>query len=87
MKCKRCGYCCTLVPVITWIDILRIKLSGEKDFWIRDLNNKKTLKMDKGDCHFLRRDGKKTSCRVYRYRPKVCRQYPKSGQGCDVKIY
>ena len=77
-ECKRCGYCCTLRVKLGLFDILRIMKAGYKkrDFLEKDLAGKKVIKKIKGDCYFLERKGKKTKCRIYDYRPRICRIYP-----------
>jgi len=34
------------------------------------------MRKSDGDCIFLERHRKKCSCKIYNYRPKVCRKYP-----------
>ena len=74
--CKRCGECCN-PPRLYKADIERIKNLGykEKDFIYTDNFNNNYLKDKKGWCLFLRK-GKTTSCKIYKARPRICRQYP-----------
>ena len=78
MVCDRCGYCCTLRVKLSWLDILRIKKVGfsPKQYLIKDVNNKNTIKLVNGDCFFLERHNNTTFCKIYNHRPKVCRNYP-----------
>ena len=78
-ECKKsCGYCCTLIVKLSLFDILRIMRAGykRKDFMERNLKGQAILKMNNGDCCFLERKGKKTKCKIYESRPKICRVYP-----------
>jgi Fe-S-cluster containining protein len=78
-KCQRCGYCCTLVARLNLIDLLRLKKLGcnLREITQRDSTGKICLKLKPdGDCVFLERHAKKTSCKIYNNRPRVCRKYP-----------
>ncbi len=89
-KCDRCGYCCTLRARLSFIELLRILLKGykKKDFVIKDMQGRNCIKQFKNnDCYFLIRKGKKTACKIYNIRPKMCREYPGDIKGrCKDKI-
>jgi Fe-S-cluster containining protein len=74
--CKRCGQCCRS-PRLYKADIERIKKAGykEKDFIYTDNFNNNYIKDKKDWCMFLIK-GKKAKCKIYKERPKICRQYP-----------
>jgi Fe-S-cluster containining protein len=77
MKCRRCGYCCTLIPVISFSEMLRIMLHGHINFTEKDIKGKLCIKLVGKDCYFLERnDDRTTSCKIYSIRPKVCRDFP-----------
>lgn len=76
---KRCGYCCTLRVRLSWLDILRIVFCAGyrySDFVERDSSGRKVIKMIGKHCYFENREGRKSSCLVYKYRPRVCRIFP-----------
>jgi Fe-S-cluster containining protein len=75
-KCKRCGKCCHS-PRLFSKDIERINKAGykEEEFLYIDNFNNNYLKDKKGWCMFLNK-GKKAECKIYKARPKICRQYP-----------
>jgi Fe-S-cluster containining protein len=99
-QCNRyCGQCCKkLVIRVSKGEIEKIRKLGYKDedFLERDLayRHKFVLKRNKKGCVFLKKnkDGK-YSCRIYKNRPKTCRQYPffgnknKIGSCLPNKIY
>lgn len=74
--CRRCGSCCKPLVIVTKVDIARLKKTGRKeaDFVMSD-GRKKVLK-NTGRCIFLSFSGRKAFCKVYEYRPKICRTYP-----------
>ena len=75
-KCKRCGDCCRVVPHLTKRDIERIKKLGfKKDFFVESISDINLMKMKNNKCVFLK-DEKKTSCKIYEARPRICRLYP-----------
>ena len=74
-RCKRCGECCHS-PRLYKADIKRIEKAGIKDFYYMD-NFEVPYINDVNDwCMFLKRIKNKISCKIYNYRPKICRQYP-----------
>ncbi|MBU0628197.1 MAG: YkgJ family cysteine cluster protein [Nanoarchaeota archaeon] len=75
-KCKRCGKCCN-PPRLYKEDIKRIKKLGykEDDFIYTDNLNNNYLKNKDGWCIFLKK-GKTAECKIYNFRPKICRLYP-----------
>lgn len=75
-NCKRCGYCCTLIPKISILEMLRIWLKGFSNFSTKDGSGRRCIKIINGDCYFLKRDGKTTTCKIYKIRPKVCKDFP-----------
>lgn len=86
MTCKRCGYCCTLIPVISLAEKLRIMLHGYKNFTEKDIRGKRCIKLVNKDCYFLqRKDDGTTECKIYKIRPKVCRDFHSNdAEECDV---
>jgi len=77
-KCKRCGECC-YPPRLYSADIRRIKKADydEVDFvYIDDLKNTYMKDKKNNKCIFLKKKGKLYECRIYQYRPGVCREYP-----------
>lgn len=74
--CKRCGSCCHS-PRLYKPDIERIKKLGykEKDFIYTDNFGNNYIKDNKEWCMFLKR-GKIAECKIYKARPRICRQYP-----------
>jgi len=83
MRCKRCGYCCTLIPKITFFEMLRIMLHGHDNFTENDPKGIRCIKMNGKDCYFLERKDNTTSCRIYPIRPKVCRDFPGTEE-CNI---
>lgn len=75
-ECNRCGYCCTLIPRITLLETVRIWFKGYKNFTTKDSLGKRCIKQIKGDCFFLERNGKISSCKIYSIRPNVCKEFP-----------
>ncbi len=75
-KCKRCGECCR-PPRLYKQDIWRIKKQGygEEDFIFTDNFGHNYIKDKKGWCMFLKK-GKIAECKIYKARPKICKQYP-----------
>ena len=73
-KCEHCGYCCTLIAKVNSKEIKTIEKLGhiKKDF----LEKGCLRRTKEGDCFFLVRRGRKTKCKIYFNRPKVCRDYP-----------
>ena len=86
-KCARCGKCC-YPPRISTKDIERIKKWGyrEEDFVLK-LRRFRYIKENPktGYRMFLRYNGNKASCLIYKVRPKICRLYPKNGKECKPK--
>lgn len=86
---KRCGYCCTLRVMLGWMDILRILLhTGYKysDFVQRNAAGSRVLRMNGNNCYFLEKKKGKPYCRIYEYRPRICREFPffnSSIKGCE----
>jgi len=76
-KCNRCGSCCRISPFLTNEDINRVKKLGykEKQF-IEELKGKKFIRMLGNKCIFLDNRNKITSCKIYKARPQICREYP-----------
>jgi Fe-S-cluster containining protein len=87
MGCKRCGYCCTLIPVISPMEKLRIALHGYKNFSEKDINGKTCIRLiNKGCCFLQRKDDGTTECKIYRFRPKVCRDFhPDDSEECHAE--
>ena len=75
-NCKRCGYCCTLIPKITVFEAFRIWFRGYRNFTSKDGVGRLCIKLVNNDCFFLERKGKVSSCKIYNFRPKVCRDFP-----------
>lgn len=83
-KCKRCGECCRLVPKLSILNILRIKLKGYKNFYEKGIKGRYMKMKSNGDCFFLERNIK-TSCKIYPIRPKMCREYPSTDKNINCK--
>lgn len=79
--CKRCGYCCSLKVKLSLVDILRLWIGGFrlKNYADKNPVNEICVRMVGKDCYFLRRNGKKSYCIAYKYRPKICRNYELTG--------
>ncbi len=75
-NCKRCGYCCTLVPRLGFFEMIKIWLKGNRNFIEKDGAGRRCIKLVDGDCYFLERKDGKTSCRIYDVRPQTCRDFP-----------
>lgn len=85
MRCKRCGYCCTLIAKITFLEMLRIMLRGYLNFAEKDPKGRRCIKLISKDCYFLVRKDRTTRCRIYNIRPQVCRDFPsKEAEECRV---
>jgi len=82
-SCKRCGYCCTLIPKITLAEKLRLMFHGYHGFTEKDAKGRLSMKMVDGDCFFLVRGETRTFCKIYPLRPKVCRDFPGTEE-CNV---
>jgi len=75
-KCKRCGDCCRISPGLSRKDIDRIKKLGFKEeFFVEKVRGIRLMKTTNDKCIFLLDEGK-TSCRIYKARPRICRLYP-----------
>ncbi len=85
-ECTQCGNCCSGPPGYVWVtreDIARIakSLGGEDERLDRKylrrvgLRFSLTEKQD-GDCIFLKREGGKSYCGIYKDRPVQCRTWP-----------
>jgi Fe-S-cluster containining protein len=91
-KCKRCGFCCTLLPRVTEADIRRIAKAGYgRDYFLeRGMQGSLRMRMPRGKCIFLKKwRGRKYRCAIYESRPKVCRIYPsydKNAVECSGKV-
>lgn len=88
-RCLNCGYCCTLVVILSKDDIERIKKLGynEADFAENDRLGRKRVRMKNYYCYFLGLHKGESFCRIYNERPQVCRDYPffrKGTQECLV---
>ena len=77
MKCKRCGYCCTLRVKLNFFEYFLFLLFGYRDFSEKNIRGNRFVKIIDGDCYFL---DKNVSCKIYKFRPLACRRYP----GVDV---
>ncbi|MFC1755553.1 YkgJ family cysteine cluster protein [Thermoproteota archaeon] len=86
-KCRNCGYCCTQIVVLSDDDLERIKQAGydESEFVEDDRLDRKRIKMKNYFCYFLGLNKGETFCRIYKYRPSVCRIYP-FFEGCTADI-
>jgi len=86
VDCNRCGYCCTLITKITFLEKLRIMLRGHFNFTDKDSTGR-VLKRVNGDCTFLTRKDGLAICNIYNIRPQVCRDFPyKGAKECDIPI-
>lgn len=77
-KCKRCGYCCTLKVKLSLLELLRIIALGyeKKDFVEKNVKGRNCIKLINDKCYFLTKKNNKPFCKIYRYRPRMCREYP-----------
>lgn len=77
-KCRDCGYCCTLIVELTNKEIEQIKKAGydEEEFAEVGPSGKKRIKLKNYYCYFLGLHRGETFCRIYKARPKICRDYP-----------
>lgn len=85
-ECTQCGNCCSGPPGFVWVtkeEIARIaKHIGRKDGWLgrdhlRRVGFKYSLtELSDGDCVFLKREGGKSYCGIYKVRPLQCRTWP-----------
>ena len=74
--CKRCGLCCRFLVRLDDEDIDKIKAKGHKDFF-ETKKNKHYMKRINYYCYFLKLDKGMCSCKIYNYRPKICKNFPK----------
>ncbi len=75
--CMRCGKCCRKIVPVTDGDIRLIEKHGhKKNDFVNGFGPFKTLRRRNGECVFLFFSGKKAGCRIYPYRPGVCRKFP-----------
>jgi len=72
-KCVNCGWCCRFRVKLTKSDVK--KLTKVKD-WERFVDENFYLKRVNGCCMFLRDEGNKKICSIYKFRPSVCRKWP-----------
>jgi hypothetical protein len=70
-RCLRCGKCCKLNTKVSESDAKRIGKLGYKNFL-----NGSSLKRRGGNCMFLEEKNGFYTCRIYRSRPDVCRNWP-----------
>ncbi len=86
-KCTRCGKCCHDIPLMPHeFDMFRyiLKLEG---IWEQQKAvyhpNRNVFKLE-GTCPFLENyvisEPSITACRIYTFRPTVCKLYPVSGK-------
>jgi len=75
-KCEKCGYCCTLRVRLSLLEFLKIYFKGKRNFSEKGSNNKRYIKIENNKCFFLTKKDKKPFCKIYQYRPKMCREYP-----------
>ncbi len=85
-ECTQCGNCCSGAPGFVWVtkdDIRRIAaFLGRTDGWLEKSEVRRVglryslTELPGGDCVFLERHGKRTSCRIHSVRPIQCRTWP-----------
>ena len=80
-KCKRCGYCCTLRPRISFLEHLKLLALGYRGFSEKNIHNQRFIKVRNNKCIFLKGKDNKPFCTIYKHRPKVCREYPGLKEG------
>ena len=85
-ECTQCGRCCGGPPGYVWVT--KKEIAGIAEFlggtdgrldakYVRRVGLKSSLtELKNGDCIFLRRDGDKAYCGIYRVRPLQCRTFP-----------
>lgn len=81
-RCRRCGYCCTQIVVLSPKELEEIKQLGhdENAFSTIDDTGRKRLRRLGYYCYFMTLDKGVASCKIYDKRPKICRQYPFFGK-------
>lgn len=77
-RCRNCGYCCTLLVLLSEGEIDRIKKLGyeENEFVGTDGRGRKRLRMKSYYCYFMGLHKGESFCRIYEARPKICRDFP-----------
>ena len=75
-KCIRCGSCCKLSVKLTKGDISSIRSKTKMDF-IEYRKGVPYLMRKNNYCVFLSLDRGVAKCKIYKYRPKICRNFPK----------
>ena len=85
-KCRNCGYCCTQIVVLSKEDIKRLSDAGydPNEFAEDDHLGRKRIRMKNYYCYFLGLHKGETFCRIYRYRPETCKEYP-FFKGCTAE--
>jgi len=77
-SCKRCGHCCRLLVQVSEKDISRLEKVGykRKDF-LEKKKDKYYIKRINGYCPWLKIENGNAKCKVYEYRPNICRIFPR----------
>jgi len=83
--CNKCGLCCKILLIkIKKQDLEMRELSRLRNIEIIDLDNNFSVMKLNVRCKYLQNN----LCRIYRIRPKICREYPKPSdirlKGCNL---
>lgn len=83
IDCAHCPvghFCCTLKVKLSMWDRVRIFLATglrTRTYADKFFDNKGWgIRLVKGDCYFLKREGSKAYCTIYKARPTICRTFP-----------
>ena len=85
-QCRNCGYCCTQIVIPSKKEIEAITEAGyaPDEFLEQDRQHRKRIRMKNYFCYFLGLHKGETFCRIYKERPKTCRDYP-FFKGCTAE--
>ncbi len=72
--CTQCGDCCKLSVIPTEEDTQRIEKHGYKRSNFMD--GKKLKRLSDGSCIFLGKKKSKYICKIYKFRPAICKRWP-----------
>jgi Fe-S-cluster containining protein len=89
-NCQTCGVCCYLSDVVASEEEVR-KISEAKQLDPKEFSwpgipiggHYKLKFKANGDCFFLEREEEKVYCDVYIFRPRVCKEFPKTQRQKD----
>ncbi|HII17200.1 TPA: YkgJ family cysteine cluster protein [Candidatus Woesearchaeota archaeon] len=77
-RCTHCGECC-YPPRLNREDASRLKKAGLKEFIATNPFGHSYIREheESGRCIFLGWKGALSYCKIYKSRPKICREYPR----------